>query len=95
MTTDTEPERADVADRWEQRGFSCKLWVDAPGQEWVDFVHPVDELVMVVSGEVEFEFAGAVHRPRRGEELQIPAGTIHTVRNVGGVEARWLYGYHR
>ena len=44
-------EQTTVAARWRQRGFSCELWVDPPGQVWADFVHPVDELVMVVDGD--------------------------------------------
>jgi quercetin dioxygenase-like cupin family protein len=44
---------------------------------------------------MEFEAAGQVHRPKVGEELLIPAGTVHSARNVGRTTARWLYGYRR
>jgi quercetin dioxygenase-like cupin family protein len=88
-------DRAAVTAEWRKRGFSCDLWVDPPGQVWADFVHHTDEVVMVVEGEVEFEIAGMVHRPRVGEELLIPAGARHAVRNVGATESRWLYGYKR
>ena len=84
-----------VAARWRERGFSCGLWIDPPGQIWADFVHAVDELVMVVEGEVEFEVSGQVHRPGPGTELLIPARVSHTVRNLGRTESRWLYGYRR
>ncbi len=84
-----------VAASWRRRGFSCELWVDPPGQVWADYVHEVDELVMVVGGEVEFEIDGVTHRPEVGEELLIVARARHTVRNVGGTESRWLYGYAR
>jgi hypothetical protein len=33
--------------------------------------------------------------PRAGEELLIPGGASHTVRNVGDTESRWLFGYER
>jgi quercetin dioxygenase-like cupin family protein len=82
-----------VATDWRKRGFSCGLWVDPPGQVWADFVHDTDEVVMVVAGEVQFEIEGAIHRPRPGEELVIPAGANHTVRNLGKTSSRWLYGY--
>lgn len=88
-------DRRAVAAEWNARGFSCGLWVDPPGQVWADYVHDVDELVMVVDGEVEFEIEGQVHRPAPGEELFIPAHARHTVRNVGDRESRWLYGYRR
>jgi len=84
-----------VAAEWQKRHFSCGLWVDPPGQVWADYVHDTDELVMLVEGEVEFEIAGVIHRPRAGQELRIPAGARHTVRNVGTTESRWLYGYGR
>ena len=32
-------------------------------------------------------------RPALGEEVFIPAGALHTVRNVGGTTSRWWYGY--
>jgi len=53
------------------------------------------ELVMLVDGEVEFEAAGVIHRPRIGEKLLIPAGDQHTVHNRGTTESHWLYGYRR
>jgi len=71
------------------------LFVDRPGQCWEDFVHETDELVAVLEGEMEFEVAGQVTRPRIGEELLIPAGAVHSARNVGTITARWLYGYAR
>jgi quercetin dioxygenase-like cupin family protein len=83
----------EVRKDWTSRRFSCDLWVDPPGQAWEDFVHPVDELVMILEGEVEFEVDGAVHHPQPGEELRIPARAKHSARNKGKSVARWLYGY--
>ena len=88
-------DRAAVERSWKERGFSCGLWVDPPGQVWADYVHDTDELVMVVEGDVEFEIAGKAHRPSPGEELLIPARARHTVRTLGRSESRWLYGYRR
>jgi quercetin dioxygenase-like cupin family protein len=84
-----------VATRWRDRGFSCGLWRDAPGQVWADYVHEADEIVMVVDGDVEFEIDGEVHCPAPGVELVIPAHATHTVRNIGTGESRWLFGYRR
>lgn len=89
------PERAQVEAAWRSRGFSCDLWVDPPGRCWEDFSHAVDELVMVVEGVMEFAVAGQVQRLTPGEELLIPAGAVHSVRNRGAGEARWLYGYRQ
>ena len=90
MTT-TIPQ--DVSRDWANRGFSCDLWVDPPGQCWEDFVHNIDELVLVLDGELEFEINGEICHPETGEELLIPAGVVHSVRNIGASTARWLYGY--
>ena len=87
----TDPKR--VARDWQSRGFGCDVWTDPPGQTWEDFVHEVDELVMVLEGDVEFEIGGRVQLPKPGEELCIPARTSHSVRNRGTTVARWLYGY--
>ncbi len=86
-------DRDRVEIHWHSRGFSCGLFEDPPGQEWADFVHPVDELVMVVEGALELEMQGRTLRPQVGEEILIPAQALHTVRNVGKRTARWLYGY--
>jgi quercetin dioxygenase-like cupin family protein len=69
------------------------MWTDPPGQVWEDYTHMVDELVMVLEGEMEFEINGEIKRPAVGEELCIPAGVLHSVRNRGGGTSRWLYGY--
>ena len=86
-------DREQIAANWEARGFSCELWTDPPGQRWEDFTHATDEVVIVLEGEMEFEMAGDVHHPQPGEELLIPAGAVHSARNIGSTTARWLYGY--
>lgn len=78
---------------WRSRGFGCDIWTDPPGQTWEDYRHSVDEVVMILEGDVEFEIDGHVHRPSAGEELFIPAGVLHSVRNRGRTTSRWLYGY--
>ena len=90
-----EVDREKVAGEWRARGFSCDLWVDPPGQVWEDYRHATDELVMPVVGRLELEFGGQSFRPSPGEEVLIPAGVSHTVRNIGGTTAQWLYGYRR
>ncbi len=85
--------RLEVQGRWRERGFSCELWVDPPETIWEDFVHDADELVLLLDGDVTIEIAGRTLRLEVGQEVLLPAGVRHTVRNVGGNSARWLYGY--
>ena len=88
-------DREQVAADWAKRRFGCDLWTDPPGRRWEDFTHAIDELVVVLEGEMEFEIAGQVYHPAIGEELLIPAGAVHSARNVRATTARWLYGYKR
>jgi len=88
-------DREQIATDWGARGFSCELWTDRPGQSWEDFVHPTDELVLILEGEMEFEVEGKLHHPPAGDTLLIPAGAVHSARNIGTTTARWLYGYRQ
>ena len=87
--------REDIEKDWAARGFSCDVWIDPPGQRWENFVHGTDEIVLVLAGELEFVIDGETSHPATGEEIFIPAGAVHSVRNIGGTTARWLYGYRR
>lgn len=87
--------RKEIENDWEKRGFSCDLWTDTPGQRWEDFIHETDEIVTVLEGNMEFEVEGEVYHPAVGEELIIPAGAVHSARNIGKTTARWLYGYKK
>ncbi|HEY7493580.1 MAG TPA: cupin domain-containing protein [Candidatus Tectomicrobia bacterium] len=82
-----------VKHAWAERGYDFTLWTDPPGQIWADFVHDVDELVLLLAGNLELSFLGQTVRPQVGEEVFIPAGVRHTVRNIGTTPNRWCYGY--
>ena len=86
-------DRDSIASAWRRRGYSCELWTDPPGQRWENFTHATDEIVIVLEGEMEFEVEGTVIHPPPGQELFIPAGAVHSARNIGVTTARWLYGY--
>ena len=78
---------------WHLRGYSCGVFRDPPGQVWADFVHRVDELVVLAEGEIELEIEGMAQRPQIGQEVFIPANAVHTVRNIGRTNNVWYYGY--
>ena len=60
----------------------------APGVLAPNHSHPGEEIVYVIEGLLEYQLEG---RPpvtlRAGEVLFIPAGTIHSAKNVGSVNA--------
>ena len=89
----TPVDRAAVAADWRERGFGCDLWVDPPGQEWIDFVHPTNELVTVVEGRLWLSVGDQAFEIGPGDEVFIPRGAVHSVKNIHPGTARWLYGY--
>ena len=92
QTRPVDPEA--IRKDWAARGFSCAPWEDPPGQERNAFVHSSDELVVVIEGTLEYEVSGRIPRPQPGEELFIPRGAAHSVRNIGSSRATWLFGYN-
>ena len=89
----TPVDRQSVATDWRARGFSCDLFTDPPGREWMDFIHDVNELVTVMSGKLEMELGGTWFVVGEGDEVFIPRGMRHSVRNINERTTRWLYGY--
>ncbi|MCP4294329.1 MAG: cupin domain-containing protein [Proteobacteria bacterium] len=86
-------QREEVAASWHERGYSCDLFIDPPGQEWNDFVHPTNELVIVVSGQLKMEMEGEVFVVNPGDEVYIPKMVNHSVINIYHDTTYWLYGY--
>jgi quercetin dioxygenase-like cupin family protein len=66
----------------------------APGVLAPDHSHPGEEIVYVVEGTLAYRLEG---KPpvtlKAGEVLFIPAGTVHSARNVGSVNAAELATY--
>ncbi|MDR4493874.1 MAG: cupin domain-containing protein [Nitrospirales bacterium] len=85
--------REKVARSWTQRGYSCDLFVDPPGREWNDFVHSTNELVTVVEGKLRMTIDGQEIIAEEGDEVFIPKGAQHSVKNIHHSTTRWLYGH--
>ena len=66
----------------------------APGVLAPDHSHPGEEIVYVIEGTLAYRLEG---KPpvtlKAGEVLFIPAGTVHSARNVGSVNAAELATY--
>ena len=84
---------AAVTSDWIKRGFACRALSGPPGQVWRDAVHDSDKLVTVVDGCLEVTMRGENWELAPGDELYIPRGVVHTVRNLNADTTRWLYGY--
>ena len=89
----TPVERAKVAADWRARGYSCALFVDPPGRAWTDFVHGSNELVAVAAGRLEVTVRDVRVDAEPGDEVFIPKGARHSVRNIHDDATHWLYGY--
>jgi mannose-6-phosphate isomerase-like protein (cupin superfamily) len=86
-------DRSVVAAAWRARGYSCGSFVDPPGRCWEDFVHDCNELVTVVEGRLEMALAGETVTVAPGDEVFIPRGARHSVRNIHPGTTVWLFGY--
>ncbi len=89
----TPLDAAAVAADWRARGYSCGTFVDPPGRRWEGFVHDCNELVTVVEGRLEMEVAGETVTVEPGDEVFIPEGALHSLRNIHHATSVWLYGY--
>ena len=66
----------------------------APGAAFGDHSHPGEEIVYVIEGSLEYRVEGrAPVTLEAGEVLFIPAGAIHSAKNVGTVNGAELATY--
>ena len=86
-------DRDQVAHDWNGRGYSCDLFTDPPGREWNDFIHATNELVTVVEGKLKLTIGVEEIIAEPGDEVFIPKGVRHSVKNISSSTTRWLYGY--
>jgi len=65
-----------------------------PGVLAPNHSHPGEEIVYVIEGLLEYQLEGkSPVTLKAGEVLFIPAGTIHSAKNVGGINAAELATY--
>ena len=66
----------------------------APGVAFPPHSHPGEEIAYVIEGVLEYQFEGkATVTLKAGEALFIPAGAIHSAKNVGSGNAAELATY--
>jgi quercetin dioxygenase-like cupin family protein len=80
--------------------------LSAPGREVVqvrvDFdpgyiaprhTHPGEEIIYVIEGTLEYDIGGVVTKVSAGDVLFVPAGVIHTAKNISQVNGAELATY--
>ena len=65
----------EISALWKERGFSCSIYADVPGQEWPNFIHPCNELVMVLDGQLRMVVADQEFIANPGDEVFIAKNT--------------------
>lgn len=65
-----------------------------PGYEFPRHTHPGEEIIYVIEGALEYKIEGRpTRRVKAGDVLFVPAGAIHSVKNVGGGNGAELATY--
>jgi quercetin dioxygenase-like cupin family protein len=65
----------------------------APGAAFGKHSHPGEEIAYVLEGTLEYQLEGKTVTLKAGESLFIPAGAIHSARNVGSGNGAELATY--
>ena len=64
-----------------------------PGYVAPMHTHPGEEVIYVIEGTLEYEIGGKKSRVKAGDVLFVPAGTPHTVTNLGSDNGAELATY--
>ena len=86
-------DHGEVRRDWQERGYRCDSVTDPPGRARRDLTHPTDELITVVEGRLAVTMHDSTYILEAGDELFIPRGVMHTVRNEHTGATWWLHGH--
>jgi quercetin dioxygenase-like cupin family protein len=64
-----------------------------PGYVAPRHTHPGEEIIYVIEGVLEYEIDGKVSKVKAGDVLFVPAGVIHTAKNIGSGNGAELATY--
>jgi len=54
-----------------------------PGYVFPKHTHPGEEIIYVLEGTLQYEIAGKRSIVKAGDVLFVPAGVVHSVKNIG------------
>ena len=79
---------------WTDRGFSFGVGTIKSGDAVDEAVHEdKDEMVLMEIGEYEFIIDNESFFQKGDVEVLIPAGSTHTIKNIGQNDSKIYYGY--
>jgi mannose-6-phosphate isomerase-like protein (cupin superfamily) len=79
---------------WTDREFSFGIGTIKSGDSVNEAVHDdKDELVLMETGKYEFTIDNETFMEEGNIEVLIPAGAIHSIKNIGLKDSKIYYGY--
>jgi quercetin dioxygenase-like cupin family protein len=73
-----------VRSEFDSKREAIQVRVDfATGASFPKHSHPGVEIAYVLNGAIEYELNGKIVRLQAGESIYIPAGAVHSARNIG------------
>lgn len=64
-----------------------------PGYVAPKHTHPGEEIIYVLEGTLEYQIDGKASTVKPGDVLFVPAGAVHSVKNIGTVDGAELATY--
>ena len=63
----------------QSEGFDAYQWSGRPGGAYLDYIHTQDEVLCVLSGTAEVKVADTRDTIKRGDRIDVPANTYHSL----------------
>ena len=63
----------------QSEGFDAYQWTGRPGGAYLDYIHSQDEVVCVLSGTADVKVADDHDTVKRGDRVDVPANTYHSL----------------
>lgn len=63
----------------QSEGFDAYQWSGRPGGAYLDYIHSDDEVVCVLSGTADVKVADEHDTLKRGDRVDVPANTYHSL----------------
>lgn len=68
-----------LKEQLQSEGFDVYQWTGRPGGAYLDYIHTQDEVVCVLSGTANVKVADDHDTVKRGDRIDVPANTYHSL----------------